>query len=88
MRLKKNKKGVDISVNIIIIAALALVVLVIMVLVFTGRMTLFGKELTAETEAKECPADAPETLAVDCPINDQLLGRYAVADGSVCCKQA
>lgn len=88
MKIRKSKKGVDISVNIIIVAALALIVLVIMVLVFTGRMTLFGKELSAETEKKPCPAGYDAQPTVDCAATDQLLGRYDVPAGSVCCKQA
>ncbi len=46
-----KKKGQGISLNVIIIAAIALIVLVILILIFTGRIGLFTKEVSACTNS-------------------------------------
>jgi len=40
--MRKNKKGIELSVNVIIIAVIALLVLVVLFAVFTGRLTIFN----------------------------------------------
>ena len=85
--MRKNKKGVDLSINIIIIGALALIVLVIMILIFTGRMNIFGKGLTEETKKLPCPDTHEAMLAAECASEDSLVGNYDVKAGSVCCRK-
>ena len=39
--MRKNKKGIELSVNVIIIAVIALLVLVVLFAAFTGRFIIF-----------------------------------------------
>jgi len=41
-----NKKAQGLPINVIIVAAIALIVLVVLVAIFTGRLGLFGQEVS------------------------------------------
>ncbi len=41
-----SKKAQGLSINVIIVAAIALIVLVVLVAIFTGRLGIFGKEVS------------------------------------------
>lgn len=47
-----SKKGQGLSLNVIIIAALALIVLVVLIVVFTGRIGVFEKGVSKESQAE------------------------------------
>lgn len=47
-----TKKGQGLSLNVIIVAALALIVLVVLVVVFTGRVTIFEKGVSAASKTE------------------------------------
>lgn len=47
-------KAQGMSINTIIIAAVALIVLVVLIAVFSGRMSLFGQDLTKAQQEKLC----------------------------------
>ncbi len=41
-----NKKAQGLPINVIIVAAIALIVLVVLVAIFTGRLGIFGREVS------------------------------------------
>ncbi len=41
-----NKKAQGLPINVIIVAAIALIVLVVLVAIFTGRLGMFGQEVS------------------------------------------
>ena len=47
-----NKKGQGISINVVIIAVLALIVLVVLAVIFTGRIAIFDKGVSAAGKAE------------------------------------
>jgi len=47
-----SKKGQGLSLNVIIVAALALIVLVVLIMVFTGRIGVFEKGVSQESQAE------------------------------------
>ena len=51
------KKAQGISITTIIVAAIALIVLVVLIAVFTGRMGIFGKDLTTAQDGNLCKGD-------------------------------
>ena len=61
--MKQNKKSQGISITTIIIAAVALIVLIVLIAIFSGKIRLFGSEVTStqqEFSAKKC--ELPGTL--------------------------
>jgi len=58
----KKKKAQGLSLTVIIIAVLAIIVLVVVIAIFTGKISIFGKELASCTGkggtcyAEECSA--------------------------------
>ena len=51
----KDKRAQGLSLSTIVIAAIALIVLIVLIAIFTGRLSLFGKnyDQTAETTANK-----------------------------------
>ena len=49
-----KKKAQGISITTIIVAAIALIVLVVLIAVFTGRMGIFGRDLTTAQDGSLC----------------------------------
>ena len=47
-----SKKGQGLSLNVIIIAVLALIVLVVLVAIFTGRITLFQRDVDKQSQTE------------------------------------
>ena len=47
-----SKRGQGLSLNVIIVAALALIVLVVLVVVFTGRIGIFERGVSQESNAE------------------------------------
>jgi hypothetical protein len=56
------KKAQGISVNTIIVTAIALVVLVVLIAVFTGRISLFGKDLSEVQKGSICKSDSMKVV--------------------------
>jgi hypothetical protein len=85
----KNKKG-DLSINIIIVAAIALIVLVVMVAVFTGRISIWGKNVD-ELSNKSCDPDLKGQWKAFCDSSNKeqpVYGRFTDTNahpGQVCC---
>ncbi|MCK5283538.1 MAG: hypothetical protein KAK00_09110 [Nanoarchaeota archaeon] len=91
------KKAQGISINTIIIAAIALVVLVVLIAVFTGRMSIFGWELSNIQKGNYCSATM--TQGISCPdgftqiplvrkCTDNTESEYidkCAKDGLICC---
>jgi len=83
--LRFQRKAQGLSVNTIIIAAIALIVLVVLIAVFTGRIGIFGDQLSRNTQLK-CD-DNSIMWAEDC--SSIALGDFTnVPSGKVCCKGA
>ena len=59
MKLPKIKKAQGISINVIIVSAIALIVLIVLIAVFTGRIGIWGQDITKVTERSKC-TDIPE----------------------------
>lgn len=51
MKLSASRRG-DLTLNTIVIAALVLIVLVVLIMIFTGRISIFGKNL--QDQEKTC----------------------------------
>jgi hypothetical protein len=49
-----RRKGQSISINAIIIAALALIVLIVLIMVFSGRMSIWGREMDTQQKGRTC----------------------------------
>ena len=90
-------KAQGLSISTIIIAAIALVVLVVIVAVFTGRMSIFGIELSNTQKGTLCPGNMIQ--AVSCPegkVQDYNNFRQCLEDespeigcskaGYICCR--
>ncbi len=85
MRLFNNRKAQGLPITTIIIAVLAILVLIVLFAIFTGRITLFGRALSACPG--ECISPVPESQLqqfspIDNPCTDpikqkQLPGVYA-----------
>ena len=62
------RRAQGMSINTIIIAALALVVLVILIAVFTGRMGIFGRDLSGVQKGGTCgpSSDMKIVQGLDC----------------------
>ncbi len=71
-----SKKAQGISINTIIIAAIALIVLVILVMIFTGRMGIFGKDISAIGN-KYCVKSTYDSLNAD------QRARASTVDGTI-----
>ncbi|MBS3106321.1 hypothetical protein J4419_01490 [Candidatus Woesearchaeota archaeon] len=86
------RKAQSISINTIIVAAIALIVLVVLVMVFTGRITLFGKNLDIIQQGQKCALDNGERdWAPECGTGQvQVYGKFsdeAGHEGQACCKK-
>ena len=61
------KKAQGISITTIIVAAIALIVLVVLIAIFTGRMGIFGRDLTTAQGGDLCIGDSMQiTTGSDC----------------------
>lgn len=83
MKLKKKSQGI--SLNVIIIAAIALIVLVILVLIFTGRIGLFTREVSACTNAGGTCVDLGTYDTAD-EACQTVFGRYSKSMAQECTK--
>lgn len=95
---KKNRKGMEMSMNLIIMAVILLIVLIVLILLFTGKMGYLRKT-TNDTGAQFDPnrCKVPGTGRV-CVISeescaerggfsypDPVEGRWSDCYGQVCC---
>lgn len=93
------KKAQGISINTIIIAAIALIVLVVLIAIFTGRMGIFGKDLSDAQKGQLCKGDMGmvqgNSCAADkeqvysnfeqCGEKDDPVSKGCMKPGYVCC---
>ncbi len=70
------RKAQGLSINTIIVAAIALIVLVVLIAIFTGRMGLFGRDLSGVQEGGICKSDNMQMVqGIGC---DELGGDWHV----------
>jgi len=72
----KGKKAQGLSLNMVIVAAIALIILVIIVAIFTGRISVFGKGVSAcstkgGTCKEACVEGETEAFGARCPEEGQ-----------------
>ena len=63
---KRNKRGVELSVNVIIIAAITLIVLIVLIAIFTGRIGKFSSGVEQQTAGAEQRLCAAQGLVTQC----------------------
>ena len=89
------RKAQGLSINVIIVAAIALVVLVVLIAIFTGRMSIFGSELseqnTGTATGEEIEGDWLDPVSCEeadrTPFYQPLKDREEYSEGGtkVCC---
>ena len=85
MKLSASRRG-DLTLNTIVIAALVLIVLVVLIMIFTGRISIFGKNL--QTQEDSCMGKggkicASGTCGGDSP-EEYSISEYTGTEGTCC----
>ena len=75
-----DKKAQGLSINTIVVSAIAVVILVVLILVFTGKIGLFNKNVSACAQnGGHCTTDA------SCGDNARNVNYQCPDDNQICC---